>query len=260
METAPASRESVRGAHLAASPHGQFRELFDGIWFIRGGIKMPLLLPMTIGRSMTVVRGPDGLTLFNSMRLSKEGLKELEALGEVKHVVRLAAFHGRDDGFYRDRYGAKVYAVQGQSYFRGMDARKQGPKPYMQPDEWLNEQSPLPIPDAKLKVFSSSNPPEAICLIQRHGGILIAGDSLQHTPKADEFHSFLAKIVMKRMGFMKPYNVGPGWLRFASPKAEDVRSVLDLDFEHVLPGHGDAVIGGAKDKFRPAVERCGESR
>jgi hypothetical protein len=192
----------VRGKHLPASPHGQFKELFDGIWFIRGGIKMPMRMPMRIGRSMTVVRGVDGLTLFNSMRLSEEGLKELEALGDVKHVVRLAGFHGRDDGFYRDRYGAKVYAVEGQSYVRGMDPKK-GPEPYMEPDEWLNEQSTLPIADAKLKVFTTSKPPEALCLIERHGGILIAGDSLQHTPEPDEYTSFLAKVIMKRMGFMK---------------------------------------------------------
>ena len=215
---------------------------------------MPMLVPMRIGRSMTVVRGDDGLTLFNSMRLSEAGLKNLEALGEVRHVVRIAGFHGRDDGFYRDRYGARIYAIEGQTYMRGFDPKKADPEPYLQPDEWLNENSTLPIHDAKLKVFATCKPPEALCLIERHGGILIAGDALQHTPKPDEFYNFFAKIMMKRMGFMKPYNVGPGWLQFARPTAADVRSVLDLEFEHVLPAHGDAVIGGAKEKYRPTIE------
>jgi hypothetical protein len=124
----------------------------------------------------------------------------------------------------------------------------------MEPDVWLNEESALPIRDAKLKVFTTSKPPEALCLIQREGGIVVAGDSLQNTPKPDAYTSFLAKIVMKRMGFFKPYNVGPGWLQFAHPTAADVRSVLDLDFEHVLPTHGAPVIGGAKEKFRPVIE------
>ena len=66
--------------------------------------------------------------------------------------------------------------------------------------------------------------------------------------------NFVAKIVMKRMGFLKPYNIGPGWLQFANPSVADVRSTLDLEFEHVLPCHGDAVIGGAKEKYRPAIE------
>lgn len=254
MVAAGALRESVKGGHLPASPHGKLEELFDGIWFVRGGIKMPMRIPMKISRSMAVVRGTDGLTIFNSIRLSDTGLAELESLGELKHVVRLAGFHGRDDGFYRDRYGAKVYAVAGQRYARGMDPSKDGLDPYMEPDEWLSEASALPIADAKLKVFSTSNPPEAVCLIQRHGGILVTGDSLQHTPAPDEFCNWPAKVMMKRFGFWKPYNVGPGWLRFARPTASDVRSVLDLEFEHVLPGHGAAVLGGAKGKYRPALE------
>lgn len=254
MATTQASGQSVKGGHLPASPHGPLKEVFEGIWFVRGGVRMPMRMPMRIGRAMTVVRGDDGLTIFNSIRLSDDGLSQLEALGDVKHVIRLAGFHGRDDGFYRDRYGAKVYAIEGQLYLRGLDPKKPATEPFMEPDEWLNEGSVLPITDAKLKVFSTSTPPEALCLIERHGGIVIAGDSLQHTPKPDEFYSFMAKLMMKRMGFMKPYNVGPGWLQFAHPTAADVRSILDLEFEHVLPGHGDAVIGGAKEKYRPVIE------
>ncbi len=100
--------------HLPASPHGEFEEVFEGTWFIRGGLKMPMRIPMKIGRSMTVVRGDDGLILFNSMRLTDTGLRDLQSLGDVKHIVRLGGFHGRDDGFYRDRFGAMIHAVEGQ--------------------------------------------------------------------------------------------------------------------------------------------------
>lgn len=252
MVTAQTPRKSVTRGHLPASRHGEFAEVFEGVWFVRGGVKMPMRLPMKIGRSMTVVRGEDGLTIFNSMRLSEDGFGELESLGEIKHVVRLAGFHGRDDGFYRERYGARICAIEGQRYARGMDPNKEDA--YMEADEWLSEASELPIADAKLKVFSTSNPPEAVCLIERHGGILVTGDSLQHTPTPDEFFNWPAKLMMKRFGFFKPYNVGPGWLQFAHPTVSDVRSVLDLEFDHVLPGHGAAVIGDAKEKYRPAIE------
>lgn len=252
MGTAASSERGASGTHPPASPHGRFREVFEGVWFIRGGIKMPMLVPMKIGRAMTIVRGEDGLVIFNSMRLSDEGLDELESLGEVKHVIRLAGFHGRDDGFYRERYGAEVHAVEGQTYVRGMDPAKA--ESYMQPDTWLTEESTLPIADARLKIFSSSNPPEALCRLEREGGILIAGDSLQHSPTPDEFFNFPAKLMMKRFGFFKPHNVGPGWLQFAKPSAAEVRSILDLDFQHVLPGHGDVVVGGAKEKYRAAIE------
>ena len=213
-----------------------------------------MFLPMKFSRAMTIVREGDGLTIFNSMRLTEEGLRELESLGEVKHVIRLAGLHGRDDGFYRERYGATVYAIEGQAYMRGLNPKKAGQEPYMEPDVWLSEESPLPIADAKLKILRSSTPTEAVCLLQREGGILITGDSLQHTPRPDEFFNLLAKLAMKRLGFLKPYNVGPGWLQSAHPSAADVRSLLDLDFEHVLPTHGDAVIGGAREKYRPAIE------
>ena len=159
MDAPSNSVRSMPGRHPKASPHGPFEELFEGIWFVRGGIRFPMLMPMKIGRSMTVVQGVDGLTLFNTMRLSEPGLRRLESLGAVKHVIRLGGFHGRDDGFYRERYG-----------------------------------------------------------------------------------------------FLKAYNVGPGWLQFASPSRQDVRAILNLEFDHVLPGHGTPVIGGAKEKYRPAIE------
>jgi len=66
--------------------------------------------------------------------------------------------------------------------------------------------------------------------------------------------------MMKRMGFIKPDNVGPGSLNATKPTPEDVRSLLDLQFEHVLPVHGAAVIGDARNKYRPAIERAVSQR
>ena len=146
---------------------------------------MPMRVPMKIGRAMTVVRGDDGLVIFNSMRLSEEGLRELDALGDVRHVVRLAGFHGRDDGFYRDRYGATVYAIEGQRYFRGMDPKKQSVASFMEPDVWLDEESTLPIPGARLKVIASCDPTEALCLIEREGGRILEDDSLEEDSLED---------------------------------------------------------------------------
>jgi hypothetical protein len=214
-----------------------------------------MLMPVKISRSMTILRDAETteLTLVNSMRLSDAGLAELEKLGKVANVIRIAGFHGRDDGFYRDRYGAKVFAITGQIYTRKLGEEK-NVEEYMQPDVWLNKDSELPIRLATLKVFETSNPSEAVLLLPQEGGILITGDSLQNTPEADEFINFPARLMMKKMGFFKACNVGPGWLQFAKPESAEVRSILDLDFEHVLPAHGKAVIGGAKEKYRPALE------
>lgn len=34
----------------------------------------------------------------------------------------------------------------------------------------------------------------------------------------------------------------------------DVRSILDLNFEYVPPGHGDPMINNAKEKYRTALK------
>ena len=241
--------------HLPALAHGPLTKLFDNVWFVRGAMKMPMLMPMKISRSMTILKdgATDELTLVNSMRLSEAGLAELERLGKVVNVIRIGGFHGRDDGFYRERYGAKVFAIAGQSYTRKLGGNAKT-KEYMQPDAWLNKDSVLPIQSATLKIFETANPPEAILVWQHEGGIAITGDSLQNTAGPDEYVNVPAKLMMRKMGFFKAHNVGPGWLQFAKPDAAEVRSILDLDFEHVLPGHGDAVIGKAKEKFRPILE------
>ena len=243
------------GKHMPALAHGPISKLFDNIWFVQGCVKMSMLIPMKISRSMTILKDAESneLTLVNSLRLSQAGLTELEKLGKVANIIRIAGFHGRDDGFYRDRYGAKVFAIEGQVYTRKLVENAKA-KEYMQPDVWLNKGSALPIKFTRLKIFETSNPPEAILLLQREGGIVITGDSLQNTPGPDEYVNFPAKLMMRRMGFFKAHNVGPGWLQFAKPEATEVRSILDLEFEHVLPAHGKAVIGQAKEKYRPNVE------
>ena len=121
-------------------------------------------------------------------------------------------------------------------------------------DPHVDATTALPISDAKLYVFGS-NPPEGILVIDREGGILVTGDSLQNWGQADEFFSGPAKAMMRLMGFIKPHNVGPAWFKNGKPPLSDMRGILDLRFDHVLPSHGGPVIGGAKDKYRPAIER-----
>ncbi|MCB1049389.1 MAG: hypothetical protein KDC71_02235 [Acidobacteria bacterium] len=240
--------------HPSAQKHGPIENLFDGIWFVQGGVKMPMWMPMHISRSMTVVKDLQNghLCLFNSMRLSEAGLAELEKLGPIKHVIRLGGFHGRDDGFYRDRYGAQIWAFRGQVYTRKLDAETT--ENYMEPDHWIeDEDQPLPLSDLSIKIIKSSKPVEALVLVDRNGGILVSGDALQNTPQPDQFVNFLARLMMKKMGFFKAYNIGPGWLQFAKPDQAEVRSIADLTFEHVLPGHGKPVIGQARQKYLPAL-------
>ena len=92
-------------------------------------------------------------------------------------------------------------------------------------------------------------------MLERHGGVVISGDCLQHWATADDQFNFLGRTLMWAMGFLKPHNIGPGWYRQCKPPKEHLRGILDLGFVHVLPSHGAPVIGEARERFRPAIER-----
>ena len=236
-----------------AQPHGALREVFPGVFFVTGTVGMPGPLPVRFSRNMTVVREGERLTLINSVRLSEEGLRALDALGKVTDVLRLAGFHGMDDPFYKDRYGAKVWAVKGQRYVTGFNVR--APKTYFTPDVEMDADTALPLAGAKLYLFGTE-PPEAILVLDRDGGVAVSGDSLQHWHQTDAYFSFVGGLMMKLMGFIRPFNVGPGWLKQAKPGADALRGVLGLRFEHLLPAHGDVIQGGACERYRASIERA----
>lgn len=221
-----------------ALPHGALREVFPDVFFVTGTIGLPGPMPVRFSRNMTVVRQGDRLVIVNSVRLDERGLAALEALGKPTDVLRIAGFHGADDAFYKDRYGAKVWALEGQRYTSGFS---QDGEPYFEPDAWVDAETTVPLADARLYLFDTK-PGEALLLLEREGGIVVAGDALQNWSAPDEFFSLLAKPMMRLMGFIKAHNVGPGWLKQAKPAAAKLRGVLDLTFEHVLPAHGAPVV------------------
>jgi hypothetical protein len=186
-------------------PHSKLSEVLPGIWFVTGTMQMAGSLPVRFSRNMTIVKEGDRLVLINSVRLDDAGLTALDALGRVTDVIRIAGNHGMDDPFYKDRYKAKVWVVRGQRYVSGF---KQSAEAYFTPDIEMDAGTALPLAGARLHIMDS-RPPEALLLLEQHGGIVIAGDCLQHWHKPDAYFSFVAKVVMPFMGFIKPHNVGP---------------------------------------------------
>lgn len=237
------------------SLNGKIEKLFKNVWFVKGQVKMPMLMPMKISRSMTIIKENDELTLVNTIRLSDDGLKELENSGKIKNIIRIGGYHGRDDAFYKERYKVKIYALKGHVYSKTFDKIPSDPNlGYMNADVELSEGDSLPISNASLYWFHTANPIEAILRLEQDNGIFITGDSLQNTPSPDEFNNFLSKIMMKKMGFFKPFNIGPAWVQFTKVDIKEIRALLNVEFSHVLPGHGDPVIQNAKEKYRPNLE------
>lgn len=229
-------------------PHGALREVLPDVFVVTGSIPVR---SMRISRNMTVVRQGEGLVLINTVRLDEAGLAALDALGQVQQVLRIGGWHGADDAFYKDRYGCPVWSVKGQRYFEGSSAEKGNT--YFESDRALDANSELPIEGASLYVVHTV-PPEAILRIPAAGGTLITADALIHWPQADEHFNFLARIGMKLAGFLKPFTMMPPWIDGYKPPPAEIAGILQLGFDNVLPGHGQVVIGGALEKFRPALE------
>jgi hypothetical protein len=241
----------VKRPFPAALPHGELTEVLPDLFFVQGTIRMPGPIPVRFSRNMTVVRQPGGrLVIVNSVRLDEAGLAALDKLGKVTDVVRLAGNHGMDDPFYADRYGAKVWVVKGQRYTSGFNTK--APNVYFEPTHEMDASSSLPIEGAKLIVIDST-PSEGMLLLDMHGGTLISGDCLQHWHAPDAYFNGLGKFIMKRMGFIKPHNVGPGWLKQCKPPREQVRALGELRFANVLTSHGAAVIGDAVSLYKPVL-------
>jgi len=245
-----------------AEPHGPLENVFTDIWIVRGGNKLSFLQdPISISKNMIIVRNPQTveLTLINSMRVSDELLTEIASLGDIKNVITLGEFHGKDDGFYRERFSAKVYALEGHTYSRSIDIPDSSDEGFMKADVYLTEESVLPLENAELKIIHG-NLIEGVIYLKAEGGILITADALRNTPTPDEFVSPKPESTTDSPMY-KAFTIGPGWYAKAKPDAQEMKSaLLETTYEHVLPGHGDIVIGDALEKFRPAIEAAIKSR
>ncbi|HMV65769.1 MAG TPA: hypothetical protein PKA64_02870 [Myxococcota bacterium] len=236
-----------------ALPHGPLTEVFTDVFLVAGAARIAAPVTILGSRNMVVVRTGRSLTLINTLRMDDAGLAALDALGRVEHVVRLAGFHGSDDPFYKQRYGATVWAVPGHAYATGFDVSPPPEKHYFHADRLLGDELPV---RGRLYTFRSCPNGEGLLLLDREGGVLISGDALQNWAEPDAYFNLIGRLAFRALGFLKPYNVGPGWLRQLKPDPEELRGVLALPFEHVLPAHGAPAIGGARERFRPAIERA----
>ena len=218
-------------------PHGDLTRVFSEVYVVTGTSR-PLWQGVSwqFSRNMIVVCDGDAVTLINTVRLDDTGLRALEDLGTIKHVVRLGAFHGIDDAFYVDRYGAKLWALPGMTHAGDLVATVE-----------LRPGGPMPFHGASLFVFETSKEPEGLLLIDRDDGILVACDSLQNWSAPDRFFSAESAERMTALGFIRPANVGPNWRAACEPRADDFRRLLDLPFRHLLCAHGEPLRERARE-------------
>ncbi len=222
-----------------ALPHGRLEEVFPDVFFVTGTMKTVLMgAHWHFSRNMVVVRDGQALSLINTVRLDEVGLAQLDALGEVKNVLRIGALHGLDDAFYVQRYQARLWALPGMSHAPGLE-----------PHQLLSEDGEQPFGGCSTFVFRHTQLPEAIVRIDRAGGILVACDALQNWLAPDAFFSEESRQTMAEMGFFQEANIGPVWQQVNAPQAADFQRLQALPFRHALCGHGQPLRERAHEAY-----------
>ena len=230
--------------HPAAMSHGPIEEIVDDVFWVQGSVN--LALGMRLSRNMVIVRSGEELVLISPVRLSAAGEAELERLGKVSHVVKIGLFHGMDDAYYLERFGATYWTLPG-------GARPEDPTP----DKELREGS-LPIPDAELFEFFDTQDKEGALLVARGGGILITCDAVQNW-RDTKGCSLPAKLAARLIGFLRrPAQIGPPWLKKMTPAGGSLKSdferLTQLEFTHMIGAHGHPLKDTAREDLKATVE------
>lgn len=227
-------------------PHGLLEEVLPDIFVVKGLIRIEVDQTHEFSRNMTVIRDGDALTLINTIRLDDAGLAALDVLGSVRHIAKLGAFHGRDDAFYIDRYGADLWAPEGMTYSRG---EKTG--------QTMRNGETGPTSDSTSFVFDTPKAPEAILHLSRHTGVLVTCDSFQSASGPDEYFNEVSAESKRRLGFFGRPVIGPGWRKAAEPEQSDYEQLLNLNFRHMFTGHGEPVLEDAHDTVQALITNEG---
>ena len=224
---------------------GTVEQVFDDIWWAWGtvqfapGIRFP--------RNMTIIREGGELVVIHPVLMPDAEQKKLEALGPIKHIIRLGAFHGMDDIHYKQRYQATLWAPAGVDCAAGLAVDKQ-----------LVPGGALPLAGATLHEFARSRTPETVIHLDRHGGVVLACDSIQNWERADGL-SALGGVMARMMGFRGRACIGPGWRKQSEPKdqlfAADFEKLLALSWKHAIGGHGAPMRDTAHDDLAASVKK-----
>lgn len=233
-----------------ARPYGEIREVFKDIFFVTGTNKIQFKdSNIQTSRNMVIVRNGSELTLINTVRLSEEALRKLNTLGNVKNIIRIGAFHGRDDAFYKSYYPeSQLWVLKGMTYDSGLKA-----------DQEITPDGKMPLPNCSLFTFKTSTLPEGILHINQDGGILISCDSIQNITSTDKFYNAETAQSFKNQGLVKTANITSIWLGATKTTNADFKRLLEtLQFKHLITAHGEPLMNTAHEEVTKTIKRVFE--
>ena len=231
-------------------PHGKVEEIADGLFMLRGSIRMNPLVRIT--RNMGIIRSGDELTLINPIRANAKVEAQLDKLGKIKHIMRLGFFHGVDDPYYVEKYGAQMWAQPGGTIYK---------EPKI--DKELDSIAPLPFENGEIFEFAGTKQPECALLIKRGTGVLFTCDAIQNYGDYS-YNNLAAKLLMPFIGFPRTTLIGPIWLKYQTPEGESLetefRRLLELRFDRLLSAHGTLLETGAHAAVERAINKAFEDK
>lgn len=228
-----------------ALDHTSIKEILPNIFIVTGkSIFIYQENEIQKSNNMIIVRNGSELTLINTLRLNETGLKKLDSLGKVTHVIRIGAFHDRNDLFYIDKYKAKLWALEGMIH-----------KDNLKADFIIQTAKLAPFVDASFFFFETTSFPEAILHINREGGILITCDSIKNWIKADSFFSKKTAKDFMDQGLIAAANIDPIWLAAMKPQKSDFLKLKELSFKHLISAHGEPIIDNAFEQVMPKINK-----
>ncbi len=231
--------------YTAAWPHGSINEVFKNIYVVRGtNITDYDGMKIQHSRNMTIVKDNDDLTLVNTVRLDENGLKQLDEIGIVKHVIRIGAFHGRDDDFYLDKYGADFWALA--------DTQKSENRKI---NHVISDDTHLPIRNSQFLISPNTSPAEGVIYLKQDDGILISCDSIKNWIKVDKFFSEETGKMYLEAGEIQKARISAIWLQATGASKADFEQLSTLVFCHLISAHGEVLRNSAYEDIQEAISK-----
>jgi hypothetical protein len=233
--------------YSSAWPHSNIKDIFPNIFYVIGtNITKHNHTELQHSRNMIIVRNEEKLSLINTVRLDENGLSALDALGKVENIIRIGAFHGRDDAFYLDRYDAKLWALEGMQHQKKNNRRA---------NILLVPNGTMPFPGCSLFIFETSKHPEAILHIDKENGILVTCDSIKNWESTDEFFSADTAQLYQREKLFGVATISDVWKQACNVQSSDFAKLKSLQFMHLLSAHGKPLLNNAYEAVMETIQK-----
>jgi hypothetical protein len=225
--------------------HGEIEEVFQDVFYVVGtNITTYNNIEFQHSRNMIIVRDKAKLSLINTIRLDDKELSKLESLGKIENVIRIGAFHGRDDAYYLDRYHAKLWALEGMQHQNNRFA-----------DKFLVSNGMMPFADCSLFNFETSLHPEGILYLAKEGGILITCDSIKNWVAPDQFFSVESAKLYQDQGFFGSATISSVWKEACKVQVSDFERLKALQFKHLISAHGEPLLNNAYEALTQTLQK-----